>query len=83
VFGVVTLIVAAKPPAQAEMVPFRLAKMKRAEVVVSPGDSWKDVRAPQHAETPHPVGLLRARRQRPRGSGAAKEQGDELAPSYT
>jgi hypothetical protein len=40
--GVVTWIEAAKPPAQAEMVPFRLAKMKRAEVDVSPGVSWKD-----------------------------------------
>jgi hypothetical protein len=37
------------------------------------------VRAPQHAETPHAVGLLRARRERPRDCRAA-EQRDELAP---
>jgi len=33
----------------------------------------------QHADTPHPIRLLRARRERPRRSRAA-EQRDELAP---
>src|SRR5262245_39768362 len=35
------------------------------------------VRAPQHAETPHPIGLLRARRERPRRHAA--EERDALA----
>ena len=34
----------------------------------------------EHADAPHPLGLLRARRQRPRRRRAA-EQRDELAPS--
>ena len=33
----------------------------------------------EHADAPHPLGLLRARRQRPRRRRAA-EQRDELAP---
>jgi hypothetical protein len=33
----------------------------------------------KHADVPHPVGLLRARRERPRGPAA--EERDELAPS--
>ena len=37
------------------------------------------VRAPEHAETPHPVGQLRARRERP--TRRAAEQRDELAAS--
>jgi hypothetical protein len=32
----------------------------------------------EHADTPHPVGLLRARRERP-GDRRAAEQGDEIA----
>jgi len=32
----------------------------------------------QHADAPHPLGLLRARRERPRGHRAS-EQRDELA----
>src|SRR5262249_11805469 len=35
----------------------------------------------QHADTPHSLGLLPARRERPSGSGAA-EQRDELAASH-
>jgi hypothetical protein len=35
----------------------------------------------QHADVPHPLALLRARRERPRGRAA--EQDDEIAPSYT
>ena len=35
----------------------------------------------QHADAPHPLGLLRARRDRPRRSAA--EQRDELAPSHS
>jgi hypothetical protein len=38
-------------------------------------------RSNQHADTPHPLGLLRARRERPRDRRAA-EQRDELAASY-
>ena len=38
--GVVAWIVAVKPPAQPEMVPFRLAKMKRADVLGVPGTNW-------------------------------------------
>ena len=34
----------------------------------------------QHADAPHPLALLRARRERPRGRAA--EQSDELAPSH-
>jgi hypothetical protein len=34
----------------------------------------------QHADTPHPIRLLRARRERPRHSRAAQKR-DELAPS--
>jgi hypothetical protein len=36
--------------------------------------------AHQHTDPPHPLALLRARRERPRRSRAA-EQRDELAPS--
>src|SRR6516165_11624223 len=36
----------------------------------------------QHADPPHAFGLLRARRQRPRGSRSA-EQRDELAPRHS
>src|SRR6478752_1479375 len=35
----------------------------------------------QHADTPHPMRLLRARRERPRHSRAAQKR-DELASSY-
>jgi hypothetical protein len=35
----------------------------------------------QHADAPHALALLRARRERPRGSHAA-EQRDEIAPFY-
>ena len=38
--GVVAVIVEVKPPAQPEMVPFRLAKMKRADVLATPGVNW-------------------------------------------
>ena len=35
----------------------------------------------KHTDAPHPLGLLRPRRERPRGRPAA-EQRDELAPLY-
>src|SRR5262249_23479095 len=35
-----------------------------------------------YGEAPHTLGLLRARRERPR-RGAAAKQDDEIAPSYT
>src|SRR5215471_17046407 len=38
--------------------------------------------AHEHADAPHLAGLLRPRRERPRGSRAAAEQRDELAPSH-
>jgi hypothetical protein len=38
-------------------------------------------RGREHANAPHPLGLLRARRERPCGCRAA-EQEDEFAPSY-
>ena len=38
-------------------------------------------RGHEHADAPHPLGLLRARRERPRRRRAA-EQRDELAPSH-
>ena len=38
--------------------------------------------AHQHAEAPHPLGLLRVRRQRPRRRRAA-EQRDKLAPPHS
>jgi hypothetical protein len=34
----------------------------------------------EHADAPHPLGLLRARRERPRHR--ATEERNELAPSY-
>src|SRR2546421_8126773 len=37
----------------------------------------------QDADAPHAFGLLRSRRQRPRGSRRAAEQRDELAPSHS
>src|SRR5947199_1284961 len=40
--GVVASMVALAPPAQPEIVPFRLAKMKRDDVAVLPGASWND-----------------------------------------
>jgi len=39
--------------------------------------------AREHADAPHPLGLLRPRRQRPCGHSAAAKQDDEIAPSYT
>src|SRR5262249_49239065 len=36
----------------------------------------------EHADAPHSLGLLRARRERPRGRGAA-EQRDDLAPPHS
>src|SRR5216684_8730984 len=36
----------------------------------------------QHADPPHPLGLLHARRERPRGCRRAAEERDELAPSH-
>jgi hypothetical protein len=36
----------------------------------------------EHADTPHPLALLRARRERPRG-GRAAEQRDELATPHS
>jgi hypothetical protein len=36
----------------------------------------------EHADAPHPYGLLRARRKRPSGCRAA-EQADELAPLHS
>ena len=38
-------------------------------------------RAHEHADAPHPLGLLRARRERPRGRRAAEKR-DELAPLH-
>jgi hypothetical protein len=38
-------------------------------------------RAHEHANAPHPLGLLRARRERPSGRRAAESQ-DELAPFH-
>src|SRR5215475_8581126 len=38
-------------------------------------------RAHEHADAPHPLGLLRARRERPRGCGTA-EQRYEVAPFH-
>ena len=35
----------------------------------------------EHADAPHPLGLLRARRERPRGRRAAEKR-DELAPLH-
>src|SRR6185436_18954782 len=40
--GVDTSTVEVKPPAQPEIVPLRLAKMNRADVLGVPGTSWKD-----------------------------------------
>ena len=40
--GVATAIVAVKPPAQPEIVPFRLAKMNLEEVLATPGVNWND-----------------------------------------
>jgi hypothetical protein len=37
----------------------------------------------EHADAPHSLALLRARRERPRGGRAAAKQDDEIAPSYT
>src|SRR6516225_10046958 len=37
----------------------------------------------EHADAPHPLALLRARRERPRHCRAAAKQDDEIAPSYT
>jgi len=42
---------------------------------IAPGESH------QHTYAPHPLALLRARRERPRGHGAS-EQRDELAPLH-
>ena len=39
---VVASIVEVRPPAQPEMVPFRLAKRNLEDVLVSPGVSWND-----------------------------------------
>jgi hypothetical protein len=39
---VVTLIVEFRPPAQPEIVPFRLAKRNLEDVVVLPGVNWND-----------------------------------------
>ena len=43
---------------------------------IAPGESH------QHTYAPHPLALLRARRERPRGHGAS-EQRDELAPLHS
>ena len=47
------------------------------------GLSFRIVRgqAHEHADAPHPLGLLRARRERPRGRRAAEKR-DELAPPH-
>jgi hypothetical protein len=37
----------------------------------------------QHTDPPHPIGLLRPRRERRRRYRAAAKQDDEIAPSYT
>jgi hypothetical protein len=37
----------------------------------------------EHTDAPHPLALLRARRQRPRHCRAAAKQDDEIAPLYT
>src|SRR5262245_31959644 len=39
------------------------------------------VRTQEHADAPHPLGLLRPRRERPRGGRAADER-DELTPPH-
>src|SRR5262249_8177814 len=48
------------------------------------GERIRIVRAPahEHADAPHPLGLLRARRERPRSRRAA-EQRDEPAPLHS
>jgi hypothetical protein len=37
----------------------------------------------EHADAAHPLGLLRARRERPSGRPTAAKQDDEIAPPYT
>src|SRR5262249_60060635 len=50
-----------------------------------PGHSFRIVRGQirQHADAPHALGLLRARRERPRRGRRAAEKRDELAPLHS